>query len=349
MTENSLRELSWWIDNIELKNGKRIRPRSVDFYCRTDASLEGWGGIDLESDMFVNGKWTNEEANKQINYLELLAIFRALKGLYVEREHIHIQIQSDNVSAVAYINDMGGMVSPSMDRLAVSIWNWCIKRDIYLTAVYIRGVENSADFYSRNFSDSTEWQLKKEIFDRLCKHFFQPDVDLFASSLNHQISNFVSWFPESGAMACNAFSMNWNSFSPYLFPPFNLIGRVVNKVISDKVEKSLLIFPNWPTQSWFPLLLECICSYPVRLPRHRDLLKLPTTQENHPLSRRLGLIGVIVSGQPWRVEAFRQVLRDSLLNHGVQERGVSTNMHGDNGVFGAVSGLKIPFKRLKLK
>jgi hypothetical protein len=46
------------------------------------------------------------------------------------------------------------------------------------------------------FTDSTEWKLKKEIFDRICNHFFVPDIDLFASHLNCQIpSFFIIIFP----------------------------------------------------------------------------------------------------------------------------------------------------------
>ena len=62
----------------------------------------------------------------------------------------------DNVSAVKYINDMGGMTSKSMDSLAKDIWAWCLDRGIFISAIHIPGIYNSADFYSRNFSDSTE-------------------------------------------------------------------------------------------------------------------------------------------------------------------------------------------------
>jgi hypothetical protein len=44
---------------------------------------------------------------------------------------------------------------------------------------------------SRNFTDLTEWKLKSEIFHRICNHFFQPDIDLFASRLNCQLPKYV--------------------------------------------------------------------------------------------------------------------------------------------------------------
>ena len=168
---------------------------------------------------------------------------------------------------------MGGITSEPMDLLATDIWEWCLLRQIHISAVYVPGCQNTADFYSRNFSDSTEWQLKMDIFKCLCDHFFVPDIDLFSSRLNKQLDVFVSWFPEPGALHCDAFSFSWHNYRPYIFPPFSLVGKVINKIIEDKVEKAILVFPLWKSQSWFPLLLDN--SFPVRLPRHKDLLVLP--------------------------------------------------------------------------
>jgi hypothetical protein len=66
------------------------------------------------------------------------------------------------VTAVTYINDMGGMASEVLDKLANKVWNWCIDKNIYISAGHVSGSENSiADFYSRDFSNSTEWMLNK--------------------------------------------------------------------------------------------------------------------------------------------------------------------------------------------
>jgi len=106
----------------------------------------------------------------------------------------HIGIKSDNSSAVAYINNMGGMTSQSMDQLAIEIWNWCTDHHLFISAQYLPGVLNSnADFMSRVFSDNCEWALKRGIFIRICNHFYTPDVDSFASRLNNKTKFFVSW------------------------------------------------------------------------------------------------------------------------------------------------------------
>ena len=100
-----------------------------------------------------------------MNYLELLAISHALQAFCFNCRNVHIEIQSDNVCAVSYVNDMGGMCSPSLDRLAGSVWNWCLERNIFISAVYIAGKETTADSISGEFTDSTEWMLKQDIFN----------------------------------------------------------------------------------------------------------------------------------------------------------------------------------------
>jgi hypothetical protein len=318
--------------------------------CRTDSSLLGWGCVDLFSNESAQGRWSVDESKNHINFLELTAINFALQSLYYNCTDVHIEFQSDSVTAVKYINDMGGMASLCLDGLSRTIWQWCLDRNIFISASFIAGKENTtADFYSRNFSNSTEWMLKPVIFNRLCKHFFLPDIDLFASRINKQLSKFVSWFPEPGAFFYDAFSRSWQCFLPYIFPPFNLIGKVINKVNEDKVEKALLILPFWKSQPWFPLVLHSMISFPVRLPRHKDVLTLAHSGTPHPLGKSLNLIGVIISGNHSSIETFHQKLLRSSCRHGDQEQENNMVWHGSDGIFGVLNNINIPFAQLNLK
>ena len=82
LSDNSIKELNWWKHNVAIINGKRVRPDKVQLRHRTDASLQGWGSIDLNSEMHANGRWTIQESKHSINFLELLAVFYALQALY---------------------------------------------------------------------------------------------------------------------------------------------------------------------------------------------------------------------------------------------------------------------------
>ena len=100
-----------------------------------------------------------------------------------------------------------------MNYLTKCIWLWCIARFIWLSAIHIPGSDNEvADFYSHNFRENTEWSLRKDLFSLICDNFGVPDIDLFASRLNKQIKNYVSWYPDPDALATNAFSFDWGPF-----------------------------------------------------------------------------------------------------------------------------------------
>ena len=85
----------------------------------------------------TGGRWTQEEAEFHINYLELLACFLALKAFFRDHTNIHVQIKSDSSTAVSYINHMGGIVAMPLNNLAKDIWLWCYDRQIWLSACHI--------------------------------------------------------------------------------------------------------------------------------------------------------------------------------------------------------------------
>ena len=91
----------------------------------------------------TGGRWTPLEAESHINVLELLAAFFAPKCYFRKMGNCHIKLQIDNTRAIAYINNMGGSKSKELDQLAFEIWEWCITRHIWLSAVHIAGRLNT--------------------------------------------------------------------------------------------------------------------------------------------------------------------------------------------------------------
>lgn len=61
---------------------------------------------------------------------------------------------------------------------------------------------------------------------------------------------------------------------PYAFSSFSLLGRIIIKIISDKIEKAILIIPFWPVHSLFSLLKAILISLSVILPYHSKSLCL---------------------------------------------------------------------------
>ena len=65
---------------------------------------------------------------------------------------------------------------------------------------------------------------------------YTPNIDLFASRLNRQFANYVSYRPDHQALSIDAFSLTWADKMFYAFPPFSVIGNVQKKIKEDRGE-----------------------------------------------------------------------------------------------------------------
>jgi len=111
-------------------------------------------------------------------------------------------LQLDNQTAVVYINNMGGTVSPLLTDLAKALWVWALSKDIVLTAEYIPGTVNIvADAESRSMTDRTDWKLHTKVFQQIDKKWGPLEMDLFATRLTTQLPYFFSWRPDPLAEA----------------------------------------------------------------------------------------------------------------------------------------------------
>ena len=344
LSVNAQYALHWWAVNV--CNSSSPIHRSVSFELVTDASLEGWGAYRPANKSNTQGQWGQRERNLHINALELLAVLFALQSLCSHESNVHIRIKSDNTSAVSCINRFGTCHSPDLHSLAREIWLWCCKRNVWLSAQHIPGVENDvADGYSRIFNTSTEWMLTAHVFKTLTDLFFMPDVDLFASRLNRRLTPFVSWRPDPDAMATDAFCLDWGRYRSYIFPPFCLLGRVLQKISSDKAE-AIVIFPLWNTQAWYPKLLSMLVDTPIILPPVNIILSLPSSHREHPLARQLILAACHLSGNVYETEGFRNKLPALSLNRGDPlHRGATTQPSG-NGYVSVLGGKLIIFAQM---
>ena len=77
---------------------------------------------------------------------------------------MHISFKIDNTTAVAVINRMGTSHSEQLNTLNNEIWDWCISRNLWISAGHIAGKSNvEADQASRQNQSATEWMLNKTL------------------------------------------------------------------------------------------------------------------------------------------------------------------------------------------
>ncbi|CAG2191649.1 unnamed protein product [Mytilus edulis] len=302
--------LHWWIDNIMFSyKSMTISQPSVIFY--SDASKTGWGGFNKTYQLTDNGFWTHDEILEHINFLELKAALLTLQSLGHMLHDTHIRLYVDNTVAVSYIHNFGG-----------------------------RKDNVTADKLSRKLNEDMEWMLKPEVFEIVEQVFGKITVDLFASGFNKQKQRYVSFLPDLNAMAIDAFTFSWTSSDVYyIFPPFSLLGKVLQKLITDKVNKALIVAPIWTTQVWFPILLQQTCQQPYLLPQ-KSLVLPGKLQKLHP-EKNLQLGIFCVSGNISKVKEFQTMLPTSFYNHGDLVHHNNINHISRNGNYFQVKGKSI--------
>ena len=164
------------------------------------------------------------------------------------------------------------------------------------------------DWKFRNLLGSGEWKLSPVAFSKIQLILEPLKVDLFASRLDHQLSQYISWRPDPGAMTTDAFQTPWASLQGYAFPPFVLLGRVLAKVRKGQ-EAIVLVTPLWQAESWYPILLNMLIDNPRGIRSFRDLLQDPQGDLD-PLVQQgsLQLVAWKISGRSWLVRDFQKRL-----------------------------------------
>lgn len=339
----SVEILQWWMENI---HGcyKNIHVGPPDMIIYTDASRDMYGAYDKTHDAHTNGYWSIEDQKEHINVLELKACEIGLLTFCKNRTNIHIRLYTDNMTSCSYINKYGGKYE-SLDRIARQIWFWCIARHIHVTACHIAGVSNTeADKLSRSRNDDIEWALDKDVFSRLLIHHPNLEIDLFASKLNAKLEKYVSRFPEEKSMASDAFTLTWSENFYYIFPPFSLIARILQKVEVDESE-AVLVAPLWPTQAWWPHLIRLIKGPCYLLPNVRNILKLNHKPNKKHHLTRMRLIVFYISGRLCENEDYLKQAKISSSDHGVKALESNTTHILKNG-FITVKGRQVPLLAL---
>ena len=166
-------------------------------------------------------------------------------------------ISTDNTTVVSYNKKQGGTHSHSLLCLVVDFFMWLQAQDIVLRAKHIPKCLNviADPLYRPNQPITTVWSLHPEIVARIFDIWGAPTVDMFATVHNTLLPQFISLILELQALAIDALSQDWQGRSMYMFPPFPLLNKVIQKLHATQEGEVILIAHWWPSQPWFP----CLC------------------------------------------------------------------------------------------
>lgn len=161
-------DIAWWSEFVNYFNGSA----TMIYYnfghgpwFATDASGTGygiWAGGDWMAGSFSNidGQWLNQlgidpmhghwynvvppliaNSDDNINFWEMIPIWLAIKRWASVYENTHIVAFSDNVQVVHAVNKGHSSNKSIMNLIRCIFWE-CVKSNVYLTARYIRGIDN---------------------------------------------------------------------------------------------------------------------------------------------------------------------------------------------------------------
>ena len=338
--------LRWWLDRECTRAGMLLDIPEAQAQLFTDASESGWGAhMDT---LQASGLWSAREAMLHINQLEMIAVRNALLAFRTQLAGLTVQLMSDNATVVSYLTKQGGTVSLPMYRLAKEVLLLARDTRIFLRAKHIPGERNAlADLLSRRDKVvHTEWTLVQTVVDSLCITWNKPNVDLFATCLNNSLPVFVSPMADPLAVEVDAMSISWKGMYAYAFPPFVMLGRVIEKILIDHPCELILIAPKWPNQSWYARLLELLVDFPLVLPLRKDLLTQPHNHLRHQSLQAVRLHAWRLSSDPSKRKDFLKQLPSRYLEGDASLHELSTTASGESSLVGVVTNRLIHSKSL---
>ena len=266
--------LQWWLEENNVLTGQPLHPMQHALQIFTDASKEGWGAHLNES--IARGTWSLPESKLHINYLELKAVFLALKEFQKLCTGKMVLIATDNTTVVAYINKEGGMRSGPLCALLWRILTWCTGRQVTLKARHIPGHLNVvADKLSR--LGQTVQQVAPASDRSLCYEIQQQGAPVrITSSGSH-----------GHCSGCTQFVMGRSG--RIRLPTDSHIGQSGGEVAGLPIPEADHYCPGVANMTWFWDLVEMSSQIPLLLSQLPNLLTQPFNQTPHRSLTNLNL------------------------------------------------------------
>lgn len=226
----------------------------------------------------------------------MFAVHAAIRRQASQLKNAHILVQSDNRTLVAYICNEGGTRSLSLLDLTCKLLTLTDRLNICLSAHYLPERYNCiADHLSRD-KRLPEWHLLPAATERLFSQWGTLDVDLFASAETAVVKDYISLDTRDRlAIYSNAFSRQWNFQLGWIFPPANLLSKVLAHLNSAR-GRYMIIASQWEKTFWMSYLKSRALEGPVTIKNLQEVLVDVSINASPPQVDRLILQAWLVGG-----------------------------------------------------
>ena len=273
--EEAIRDLKWFAEHVGQWNGQSWLQTRRDVIMAGDyGSNTGCGAFFPNEEMSpIEHSLTEaqirevQENNLSSTKGELLALLYSLHTVIQVNPELlagkRLHYQSDNQGTVADVNGMKGCAN--VLPVVKQIWDLALSNNTDLTLTW-HPRETEFQQYADHLSklpDNSQFSMSNLLFDEVLagNSIVQAmggfTIDVFADGDNCKVTaggkqSFYSRMWCMGTSGVDGFQQDWGwnrklgrKETCYIYGDFNSMGRILNKVIAEKVD-CLIVYPMWP-------------------------------------------------------------------------------------------------------
>ena len=243
-------DLQWWASFPPKWNGAEIWATPTEATLYSDASDFGWGAkLVAPLVLEARGPWTPEEAAHHITWKEMRAVRYAIESFLPHLAGRKVGLLEDN-QGVDHILHSSVSKTPLMQAELRPLWWLLCTHNIALESTYVRSADNLADGLSRH-DYSASMRLLPSLFRALDARWGPHTIDRFASYADTQLPLYNSATLDPHSAGVNGLAQDWAGSNSWVFPPVELISRVVFLLRNSPHARATVVVPYWRAQAWF--------------------------------------------------------------------------------------------------
>ena len=230
-----------WSSPSRLLEGKLFAALPPSLVITTDASGQGWGAV-LHPHR-VSGVWSKVEVFDHINTLELKAVLLALQNLESLVVGHSLLICSSYMTVASFIIFQGGILSLSLCRLTLDLWEWCLRRRFFFSS---RGSHSRRRVLCGGFSLQgliPSYSVSSEscrFSVDLSYVFFPFGVSFVRVSFQFPAPEVLLSVPGCSGVEYRRSVVSLVGFSTSRVFPFSLLLRILDKLAQDEADLLLV-------------------------------------------------------------------------------------------------------------